>query len=376
MRPFLPSFTILSAPGRTILSWLIGQSHALPPAISQEFDAALLAEMRRHRLTPVIFEQIKRQGLERTLDPQWLEFLQHDYYVSLQTALRQENDALQVLQALAAAGIEVFLLKGADLRLRLYDDPAVRPMVDLDLLVSPASLGAVREFLGILGYTLSLDSVNPRPGFRERYRVGLHFQAPPPASLMVDLHWGLEAVAGYYRLPFTRLAEQAHTLDWEGLPVKVLSPEHAFMHLCLHNYDEGDAALRLLDLGLTLTRLPINWQLFLTEAGQCRCQAPLFVMLRGLGELLPGAVPLQVLRGLEAYVPWGAERLVLRHSYHPLARLLGPLSHQRRPSAWAAYLAALLWPDPAYLTAVSGSPSRLAYLASSLKYLFSRRGSQ
>jgi hypothetical protein len=302
------------------------------------------------------------------------QILKHDYVAALQLFLGQERESRRLLTKLGDAGIEAILLKGADLRLRLYEDPATRPMTDLDLLVAPAALETVCEFLTSQGYRLSIDSVNPRPGFRERYRVGLHFQAPPPASLLVDLHWELEAVAGYYRLPFTPLAEQAHTLDWEGLPVKLLSPEHACMHLCLHNYDEGDDALRLLDLGLALTRLPLNWRLFLREATRCRCQAPLFVMLRGLEELLPGAVPQQVLKELGTYVPRAVERLILRHSLHPLARLLGPLTHQHRLSAWAAYFAALLWPDPTFLKAVSGSPSRLAYMRASLKFLSSRSG--
>ena len=50
----------------------------------------------------------------------------------------------------------------------------------------------------------------------------------------------------------------------------------------------------------------------------------------------------------------------------PPGPLLGPLSHQRRPSAWAYYLGAILWPDPAYIATFSDSPSRLAYLRSSL----------
>jgi hypothetical protein len=365
----------LTADLKRLMLWLLERQ---PPPLSlfRTADPGWWSELRRHHLSPLLHARLLSAGLVEGVPEAVAQLLRHDYLAALQLFLGQERESRRLLAELGDAGVEAILLKGADLRLRLYADPATRPMADLDLLVAPASLETVREFLGIHGYTLSLDSVNPRPGFRERYRVGLHFQAPPPGSLMVDLHWGLEAVAGYYRLPFTRLAEQAHTLDWEGLPVRVLSPEHACMHLCLHNYDEGDVALRLLDLGLTLTRLPLNWPLLLTEAAQCRCQAPLFVMLRGLAELLPGAVPLQVLGELGTYVPRGVERLVLRHSHHPLARLLGPLSHQRRPSAWAVCLAALLWPDPAYLAAVSGSPSRLAYLGSSLNYLFSRRGSQ
>ncbi len=375
MNPHLSSPPGLFADLKPLLLWLL-ERQPPPLYLFRTAEAGWWTELRQHRLFPLIYCRLRRAGLVEALPPDAVQLLKHDYLVSLQLSLGQEEEIRWVLTNLGAAGIESVLLKGADLRLRLYEDPATRPMTDLDLLVSPASERAVADLLENFGYTISCDSLNHRPGFRERFRLGLHFQPAPPASLMVDLHWGLAGVAGYYRLPFTRLAEQAHTLDWQGMPVKVLSPEHALMHLCLHNYDEGDDALRLLDLGLTLTRLPINWQLFLTEAAQCRCQAPLFVMLRGLEELLPRAIPPQVLKELGAYVPRAVERLVLRHSHHPLARLLGPLSHQPRPSAWAAYMTAILWPDPAYLAAVKGNPSRLAYLASSLKYLFSRRGSQ
>jgi len=364
---------VLTANPKRLILWLLERQPS-PLSLFRTADLEWWTELRRHRLFPLLYARLLSAGLAETVPEAMAQLLRHDYLVALQLFLRQERESRRLLTMFGDAGLEVILLKGADLRLRLYEDPAARPMADLDLLVSPESVGAVRGILGSLGYTLSRDSINPRPGFRERYRVALHFQASFPASLIVDLHWGLEAVAGYYRLPFARLASQAQTLEWDGLPVKVLSPEHAFMHLCLHNYDEENDALRLIDLGLALTRLPINWQIFIREAAQWRYQAPLFVMLRGLEELLPRSIPAQVLRELGAYVPRAVELLVLRHSHHPLARLLGPLSHQRRPSAWAVYLAALLWPDPAYLTAVSGSPSRLVYLASSLKYLFSKKG--
>jgi hypothetical protein len=374
MTPNIDSAKVLNAELRLLILWFLERQPA-PLHLCRTADPQWWRELRRQRLSPLLYAWLLRAGLVEGVPKAVGQFLRHDYLAALQLFLGQERESRRLLTKLGDAGIEAILLKGADLRLRLYEDPATRPMADLDLLVSPESLGTVCDFLGNLDYTLSLDSINRRPGFRERYRVGLHFQPPPPAALMVDLHWGLEAVAGYYRLSFTRLAEQARTLDWEGLPVRVLSSEHAFMHLCLHNYDEGGDALRLMEMGLALTRLPLDWRLFLTEAAISQCQAPLFLMLRGLEKLLPGSVPSQVLRELGTYVPRGAERLILHHSLHPLARLLGPLSHQHCLSAWAAYFAAILWPDQAYLTATSGGPSRLAYLASSLKYLFSRRNS-
>lgn len=364
---------VLTADLKRLILWLLERQPS-PLSFFRTADPGWWTELRRHRLFPLLYVRLLSAGLVEAVPTAVAQLLKQDYVADLQFFLGQERESRRLLTRLGDTRIEAIFLKGADLRLRLYEDPVTRPMGDLDLLVTPASLGAVRECLGMLGYTMSLDSVNPRPGFRERYRVGLHFQSPPPASLMVDLHWGLEAVAGYYRLPWARLASQTQILNWKGITVRVLSPEHTLLHLCLHYYDERDIALKLVDLGLALTRLPLNWKLFLREVASCRCQAPTLIILQGLAELLPGAIPLQVLEELGTYVPRAVERLVLRHSHHPLARLLGPLAHQRRPSAWAYYLEALLWPDPAYLAASSGSSSRLTYLASSLKYLFSRRG--
>jgi hypothetical protein len=373
MVPNIFSAKVLAAELKHLILWFLERKPA-PLHLFRAADPEWWSEIRRHRLSPLLYARLLSAGLVEGVPKAVAQFLRQDYLAALQLFLGQERDSKQLLEALGDAGIEVILLKGADLRLRLYEDPVTRPMGDLDLLVPRESLKAVRNVLIGLAYSLALDNMERRPGFRESYRTYLNFQSPPPVSLRLDLHWELEAVAGYYRLPFTRVAQQAQTLDWEGMPVRVLSPEHALLHLCLHHYDEGNDALRLLDLGLALTRLPLNWHLFLAEVIQCCAQAPIFLMLRGLAELLPGTVPPQVLRELGAYIPQTLERLILRFNQHPLAYLVGILANQRRPLDWVGYLAALLWPDPAYLTAVSGSPSRLAYLASSLKYLFSRRG--
>jgi hypothetical protein len=362
MPALLSIFENLSPALREILSLLIVRNQGLPLAICQEIDGALLAEMRRHRLSPLINMQIIGQGRKRNLAPQWLESLKHDYCLSLQKTLRQEHDALLVLQALSAAGVEVLLLKGADLRLRLYDDPAVRPMADLDLLIPKAALAKARSVLDRLGYGLSSDSLNPRPGFREHFRAGLHFKKPDRTSLMVDLHWHIEAVANFYRLPYESLRRQAIPWDYQGVPVKLLSPEHLLIHLCLHNYDELDQALRIVDLGLVLKRLPLDWRLFLAEADRFRCQAPLYLMLGQLARLFPQTVPTEVLTVLGNYHPSFWERMALNQELNPLVRLVAPLYHHRRPGDWVRYFAALLWPHQDYLGAVYGKQARAAYL--------------
>ncbi len=361
MLALLATFYNLSPPLRATLFWSIGRNHSLPPAFSAKIGSALLAEIRRHRLSPFFYLQIMRQGGQKTLPSPWLELLKHDYCFSLQKSLRQEHEALLVLQALAAAGIEVILLKGADLHLRLYDDPAIRPMADLDLMIPRAALAKARAALGRLGYGLSPDSLDPRPGFREHFRAGLHFKKTKEASLMVDLHWQIEAVANFYRLPYASLRRQALPMDYQGVPVKVLSPEHLLIHLCLHNYDELDQALRIVDLGLALQRLPLDWRLFLEEADRLGCQAPLYLLLGELARLFPRTVPAEVLTSLGNYHPSYFEKIALNQRLNPLVRLFAPLYHHRQAGDWVRYFAALFWPQPDYLAAVYGQRAREAY---------------
>lgn len=361
---------------RELLPWLIGLNRELPSTIAKEFDAARLAEMRRHRLTPLIHMQIMRHHLEGSLSPQVQKFLKHDYYAALQESLLQEQEILRVLRGLGAAGITPILLKGADIRHRLYDDPEVRLMGDLDLLIPRGAVPRAQAALEHLGYTLPGNGVDLRPGFRPRFRAALHFEPASGATITVDLHWHIEAVANFYRLPYQRLSETAVCREFAGVPVKVLSPEHLLIHLCLHTYDELQHALQIVDLGLSLTRLPMNWRHLQEAAVLLKCQAPLYLMLAKLERLFPQTVPSEVLTVLSQYHPSFWERMALDQRFNNLFRLVAPLYHHRQPGDWARYFAALLWPHPDYLTVAYAERGRAAYLLQALARfsLFVKKG--
>jgi hypothetical protein len=151
-------------------------------------------------------------------------------------------------------------------------------------------------------------------------------------------------------------------VDYQGIPVKVLSPEHLLIHLCLHNYDELNQALRIVDLGLALQRLPLDWQLFLEDADRLGCQAPLYLILGELAQIFPQTVPSEVLTVLGNYHPSYFEKIALNQRLNPLVRLFAPLYHHRQAGDWVRYFAALLWPHPDYLTAVYGQGARRTYI--------------
>jgi hypothetical protein len=66
--------------------------------------------------------------------------------------LRLQGLLHRALPALASAQIPVILLKGASLAHRIYPDPALRPMSDVDILIRPGDRARAWDGLTALGF--------------------------------------------------------------------------------------------------------------------------------------------------------------------------------------------------------------------------------
>ena len=333
----------------SVLPWLGEGGAPAAHCAPGRLDFGSLDELRGHHLLPLIFRELARRGLEKELPPAVFAELRTAYLLAFQQAARQEAEIPPVLRALGRAGLEAIILKGAEVRHRLYSDPAVRPMADLDLLISRARLREAEEILVQMGY---LPLPEPRPGFVERFENELTFCPTPGKCLRVDLHFGeLRALGPFYRLPHARLAAWAQTLDLAGLEAKVLAPEHLLIHLSLHTFQDftvfGPFAIPLIDLSLALTRLPMDWDFFLAESARFRCQGPAYLMLRALTSLPGVAVPAEVLDGLGQYRPAWQERLILQRLGY-VSLHLASLYRHRRFSDWAFFFWAKLFPQTSY----------------------------
>ena len=261
-------------------------------------DHPTLEQLRRHRLTPLLYREVMRHGLQKHLDQSLLEYLRDDYILALKATALEDQEVFRVIQALNQARVETILLKGADLRMRLYGESAVRPMADLDLLISPGQVPRVTSILEDLGLALQPQCSDPRPGFRGLFRNELHFNPPPGSSLLVDLHWHLSGVDNFYTLPFQRLEHMAMPWSYLGQPVKVLCPEHALINLALHAFSELHGVMQIIDLCLALHTLPLHWPAFQEELIRFKCQAPVYLIFRDLEQLFPQIIPAAILHDL------------------------------------------------------------------------------
>jgi hypothetical protein len=92
--------------------------------------------------------------------------------------LAQKKTTLELDKLFAAEGLPYVIIKGAHIREILYPNPACRPSVDIDILISPEEKNRAVSILCASGYTLKPDPVNIS-----------HEVSLAKENVHLDLHW-------------------------------------------------------------------------------------------------------------------------------------------------------------------------------------------
>ncbi|MCZ7574878.1 MAG: nucleotidyltransferase family protein [Ardenticatenaceae bacterium] len=310
----------------------------------------------------------------------WLGRLPPAAHAALRTALGestigeavQHREAVAVLAALAAAGVETVLLKGLALAHTVYPTPRCRPKGDLDLWIPPAQRAAAVAALQTLGYRPHEKSHRPAALRQltggEQQMLGTH-----PGSGLVELQW--PAIRGEW---VRRTAAVDHAALWarrvplrlDGQPTAIMAPEDFLIHLCVHlaiNHQFSAPWLRgLLDVHLLVQGHAPAWAPLVTRARAWRLATVVWTVLDLARRLLGTAVPGQVLTVLSPSPArrWALGRLTLDRAL--LEMWPGGYRHRRfliqtllvdRPQDAARLVWRALFPEAAWLQARYGASS-------------------
>lgn len=179
-------------------------------------------------------------------------------------ALLAEDIVRDVAGRLSVCGIDVMPVKGALLHKLVYDDPAERPMSDVDVLVRSTDAVRARDVLVSAGYA---PTEYPWQ-FSTEYRS--------PFELVLDLHTSLFDEARY-RLSTSEVFSRARRDSrLFGAPVLVQHPLDIYAHLVgkfASDHLDQTATERLRDLFLAAQRLdlaPDDTALHLLKCGMRR----------------------------------------------------------------------------------------------------------
>jgi hypothetical protein len=129
----------------------------------------------------------------------------HKMYISSATQnLLTSKDIDLIIDALDGVGVKNILLKGASLIQTIYSDPAMRPMLDIDLLVDYNQLSRSIDAVERLGYTIT----KPFPYQDETglFWSQVGFTNGDSLATVLELHWHLLDIPDYsQRIPFREL---------------------------------------------------------------------------------------------------------------------------------------------------------------------------
>ena len=208
-----------------------------PSAASQEPAdwTAVLALADKHGVTPLLYKRLKEVDAKAWAPAAVWKRLRRTYLVSAARNTRLFRELQTVLQRLRNSGINVIVLKGGYLAEAVYGDVALRPMIDVDLMVRKAQLPRAQAVL------LDMIGVQQQPeNIESRRKRNAHLPQVVGGDLALEIHWTIAPPAGPARVDAAGLWDRACPANIAGVDVLALSPEDLLLHLCLHaSYSES-----------------------------------------------------------------------------------------------------------------------------------------
>ena len=309
---------------------------------------AVVTEAEAQALTPLVRHRLRRRGWLAELPSPTLARLDRLSVAHAARALLLIRTQASVLSALAEAGVRAAPLRGPALGERLYDDAALRPCGDVDVLVDRAALEPAERALAGLGFR----EVDRRTGFARQFSYALEL-VEPSHGIVVEPHFSVGYPPFTDVVPLERVWSRVRRARVAGVETLALAPEATLLNLCLHVVHKAPdvPALWLYDLDRLVRREGdrLDWAEFVTLARASRLAPLVAATLRQALGLFDAPIPGEVLAELE------------RAPASPLARLLSATSVDGKESlaallalpTWGArlrYASAVLFPSPHFMT--------------------------
>ena len=216
-------------------------------------EAKLLVNAARAEgVSPLLYQHL---GLR--LPEPWAHTLRQDALRSEAVELLRQANDWQLLDALAATGIDALLMKGAVLGCSVYGSPGQRPRTDTDLLIRETDVDGSLAVLGRLGYEVAAGDT----GSTLHYQLFASRKLPNGQAHGVDVHWRINNRLEFARLfDFDELRSRALPLSPFGPAALGLGLSDSLLLACLHrvghlNEGEPERLIWLYDIHLLVEHL-------------------------------------------------------------------------------------------------------------------------
>jgi hypothetical protein len=282
------------------------------------------------RLLPLLYSNLKRHGL----DPPVMEKLKGTYRLTWYKNQMLFRSMAGLLKRFHDSGIQTLVLKGVPIVLLHYRDLGLRPMQDVDLLVSTREAMEAVELLSRLGWRLKPGG--PLKAVSEGLLSVLHGEAfVDDSENHLDLHWHVLAECCYEGAD-EEWWDGSRAIEVQGIQTRALNATDTLFQICVHGTCWNPVPpLRWVADAMVVLRTSgadIDWERLVAQAGRRRLVEQLRNTLGYLRGLLDAPVPRSVVERLQAMPVSGVERWEYRVRGRPPG-LSGSLLHN-----WFLYL--------------------------------------
>lgn len=189
---------------------------------------------KQWKIAPWVYTQLERNDLLKFLTEQTQQSFR-DVHRLVQTDNENRNaEAVRFLTEFKKANIEVAILKGNLLLHTVYHDTGYKRMNDFDILIHPKDWPAVQDIYMRLGYIpLGFGWSGEKQKPAKFSHAGMSFISPN-FKCIIGTQWGLKSPTTDYRVDIAEAWQTSRDFDFNGVPVKQLSPEYNLLHLVLH----------------------------------------------------------------------------------------------------------------------------------------------
>ena len=251
-------------------------------------------------VAPLVYHEIRNNKLDTFLPTRATELLRSAFVHGAAHGIRLSRALASILSALATRGIPCIVLKGAYLAHKVYENRVLRPMSDIDLLVSQRDLASAATVLQDLGYY-------PREQYTIQKTCQLLQHLPVffnGSGDCVELHWHIQPPGHSDLLDLRGLWTRAQPFllcDSEAL---ALSHEDLLVHLSLHlAYHEFSACVlrTLCDIcEICKSQSPaVNWAQLIQIANDSGTASRVSLVLTLARDVLKAEIPDSALAGLK-----------------------------------------------------------------------------
>jgi hypothetical protein len=259
----------MTAPAEVLLRCLQSPSRLAADelaAISAGLWQMVLDRAVEYEVEGLLYRRLSSKSLAPAMPDSVLQRLKDLYSCSAMWNRKVLDDARAVLTELRRNGIEVAVLKGAHLAEAVYRDVALRPMIDIDLLVRSCELARAEKILVELGF-----GSGQRPDVDATRALHHHLEPFRRAgATTVEVHWNIVQPKSPFSIDIEGLWHRARPCVVAGVHVLALGPADLLLHLCTHasynhrfgiDHHQGIALKHLHDIAFVATELrdEIDW---------------------------------------------------------------------------------------------------------------------